>query len=115
MPHRIRITVLAAACLLCLGGSPAQAQQPAPPAPPPTPAQPAPADAESADDAKPDADEHGETGKAAEVAASEDLDAAENRTNTVPLGEIRRLVAVFNAVREGYVDCLLYTSPSPRD
>ena len=104
MPHRIRITVLAAACLLCLGGSPAQAQQPEPPAPPPTPAQPASGDAESADDAKPDADEHGETGKAAEVAASDDPDAAENRTNTVPLAEIRRLVAVFNAVREGYVD-----------
>ena len=39
-----------------------------------------------------------------EVAPSDDPDAAENATTRVPLDEIRRYVAVYNAVRDAYVD-----------
>jgi carboxyl-terminal processing protease len=42
--------------------------------------------------------------KASPVAASDDPDAAENETAKVPLEEIRRYVAVYNAVKEAYVD-----------
>jgi carboxyl-terminal processing protease len=42
--------------------------------------------------------------EAAEVAASDDPDAAESAATRVPLAEIRRYVAVYNAVREAYVD-----------
>ena len=40
----------------------------------------------------------------AEVAPSDDPDAAESAATKVPLDEIRRYVGVFNAVREAYVD-----------
>jgi carboxyl-terminal processing protease len=40
----------------------------------------------------------------AEVAPSDDPDAAESAASKVPLDEIRRYVGVFNAVREAYVD-----------
>jgi carboxyl-terminal processing protease len=42
--------------------------------------------------------------KAQDVAASDDPDAAESATSKVPLSEIRRYVAVYNAVKEAYVD-----------
>lgn len=38
------------------------------------------------------------------VAASDDPDAAESTTSKVPLDEIRRYVAVYNAVKQAYVD-----------
>ena len=38
------------------------------------------------------------------VAPSDDPDAAENAPSKVPLEEIRRYVAVFNAVKEAYVE-----------
>ncbi|NZA27333.1 PDZ domain-containing protein [Luteimonas sp. SJ-92] len=38
------------------------------------------------------------------VGASDDPDAAESRSTRVPLAEIRRYVAVFNAVRDAYVE-----------
>jgi carboxyl-terminal processing protease len=85
--------------LLMLGLAPcALAQQP--PAPPvqPQPASPAatppPAAQESpaADEAPP------------EIASSDDPDAAESAATKVPLDEIRRYVAVYNAVKDAYVD-----------
>ncbi|MEJ7745933.1 MAG: hypothetical protein WKF61_04095, partial [Luteimonas sp.] len=42
--------------------------------------------------------------KAPEVAASDDPDAAETVTSKVPLDEIRRYVAVYNAIKQAYVD-----------
>nr|MDQ3040663.1 S41 family peptidase [Pseudomonadota bacterium] len=42
--------------------------------------------------------------KAPEVAASDDPDAAETATSKVPLDEIRRYVAVYNAIKQAYVD-----------
>ncbi len=42
--------------------------------------------------------------KANPVASSDDPDAAESETAKVPLDEIRRYVAVYNAVKEAYVD-----------
>ncbi len=39
-----------------------------------------------------------------EIAASDDPDAVENATSKVPLDEIRRYVAVYNAVKQAYVD-----------
>ena len=39
-----------------------------------------------------------------EVSTSDDPDAAETTASNVPLDEIRRYVAVYNAVKEGYVD-----------
>ncbi len=42
--------------------------------------------------------------KAAEIAASDDPDAAETATSKVPLDEIRRYVAVYNAIKQAYVD-----------
>lgn len=42
--------------------------------------------------------------KANPVASSDDPDAAESETARVPLAEIRRYVAVYNAVKEAYVD-----------
>ncbi len=45
-----------------------------------------------------------EDADAAEVAAANDPDATESAATRVPLAEIRRYVAVYNAVREAYVD-----------
>lgn len=45
-----------------------------------------------------------ESGKAVEVAPSDDPDAAESAASKVPLDEIRRYVGVYNAVKEAYVD-----------
>ena len=42
--------------------------------------------------------------KANPIASSDDPDAAESETAKVPLEEIRRYVAVYNAVKEAYVD-----------
>ena len=42
--------------------------------------------------------------KANPIASSDDPDAAESETAKVPLDEIRRYVAVYNAVKEAYVD-----------
>jgi carboxyl-terminal processing protease len=39
-----------------------------------------------------------------DVSSSDDPDAAESTTSKVPLDEIRRYVAVYNAVKEAYVD-----------
>jgi carboxyl-terminal processing protease len=40
----------------------------------------------------------------APIAASDDPDAADSASSTVPLDEIRRFVGVYNTVREAYVD-----------
>jgi carboxyl-terminal processing protease len=42
--------------------------------------------------------------KASPIAPSDDPDASESETAKVPLDEIRRYVAVYNAVKEAYVD-----------
>jgi len=42
--------------------------------------------------------------KSQPVASSDDPDATENATTQVPLAEIQRLVSVYNAVRQAYVD-----------
>ena len=72
--------------------APAQAQRPAQQALP----QPA---AEPADDARAQAQEQPD-----DIAPIDDPDAAESAASKVPLDEIRRFVAVYNAVREAYVD-----------
>ena len=93
--------------------------QPAPPAPPaaaPAPQQPAtvpapaatPAPAQPASPAPPSppsAPEAPATDEAAQdIASSDDPDAAESAATKVPLEEIRRYVAVYNAVKDAYVD-----------
>ena len=60
----------------------------------PSPVKPAPAAPLPATPAQPQA----------EIAHSDDPDAAESATTRVPLDEIRRYVLVYNAVREAYVD-----------
>ncbi|MDH5824553.1 S41 family peptidase [Luteimonas sp. RD2P54] len=75
------------------GAEPAGTERPAAePAPPAgSPATPEPA-------AEPD------PGEARVVGPSDDPDAAEGSSTRVPLAEIRRYVAVFNAIREAYVE-----------
>jgi carboxyl-terminal processing protease len=87
------------ALLLMLGLAPcALAQQPPappvqpPPASPATPPPPAAQESPEADEAPP------------EIASSDDPDAAESAATKVPLDEIRRYVAVYNAVKDAYVD-----------
>jgi carboxyl-terminal processing protease len=48
--------------------------------------------------------EQGVESKAVEVAASDDPDAVDSASTTVPLDEIRRYVGVYNAVKQAYVD-----------
>lgn len=67
------------------------APQPATPATPPNADQPA-SPSQDEDDAE------------ADVAPSDDPDAAESAATKVPLDEIRRYVGVYNAVKEAYVD-----------
>lgn len=86
--------------------TPATPSTPAPaPAPAPKGAQDTPAPA-AQDDAGQDADDaDAEDDEAAPPAArSDDPDAAESAASKVPLAEIRRYVAVYNAVKEAYVD-----------
>ena len=59
----------------------------------PAPAAPAPAAQDAGEDEAPP-----------EIAASDDPDAAESAATKVPLDEIRRYVAVYNAVKDAYVD-----------
>lgn len=102
MPSATRLSAL---LLLGLSGIAPYAlaqQPPAPPAqrepapaPTPTPAQPPaqpPAAAPEQSEALPD------------IAPSDDPDAAESAATKVPLDEIRRYVAVYNAVKDAYVD-----------
>ena len=108
------------ACLLLAAAPPALAQeapvpatqpQAAPPARPvpaqpqaePPPARPAPAQPATAGEGTPDAAGQAE-GEPAEIASSDDPDSAESATTRVPLEEIRRYVAVYNAVKDAYVD-----------
>ena len=72
---------------------PAQTQPPAQEAPP-----------AQADEPMQPAQEEGQAQDAPEVAPSDDPDAAESAASKVPLDEIKRFVAVYNAVREAYVD-----------
>jgi carboxyl-terminal processing protease len=75
------------ALLIALTGASAFAQQSPPPPPPPPPQ---PSEKEQAEEPA--------------VASSDDPDAAETAPSKVPLEEIRRYVAVFNAVKEAYVE-----------
>ncbi len=77
---------------------------PAPPAPAPAP-KPAP-QAEPPSAPAPAADETGDEADDArkDVPRSDDPDAAESAATKVPLTEIRRYVAVYNAVKDAYVD-----------
>lgn len=84
---RLRYSLMLA---LALATPAAMAQQQTPPA----------ADQDSATDVEPADDALDDV----EVAASDDPDAAETTTSKVPLDEIRRYVAVFNAVKEAYVE-----------
>ena len=110
--------LLAASQLALAQEAPVPAAQPqaAPPAQPvpaqpraePPPAQPAPAQPATGDEGTPDEgaqveDEQVE-GEQAEIASSDDPDAAESAATRVPLEEIRRYVAVYNAVKDAYVD-----------
>lgn len=82
--------------------APAQPAAPAPaqPAPAPTPG-PAPQQDAPGSKAGEQDDAEAET---KDVARSDDPDAAESAATKVPLAEIRRYVAVYNAVKEAYVD-----------
>ena len=96
--------LLSALLLLALPVAPAVAQQPAAAASD-APAAPDPATqaAEAGDQDRVDAAEVPE----APVPASDDPDASDERTgpaSKVPLREIRRYVAVYNAIKEAYVD-----------
>ena len=96
--------LLSALLLLALPVAPAVAQQPAAAASD-APAAPDPATqaAEAGDQDRVDAAEAPE----APVPASDDPDASDERTgpaSKVPLREIRRYVAVYNAIKEAYVD-----------
>ena len=102
MPLATRFSVLIGASLL-IAAPFALAQDP--PATPPTqdpaprpaqPVEPAPRTASPATPVPEEAD--------VEVAASDDPDAAESAATKVPLTEIRRYVAVYNAVKDAYVD-----------
>ena len=86
-----------------LGLSSVQAQE-APPTPVPAPQSesapaPGPAPAQAPESEEP-AREEGD----ATVAASDDPDGADAAATRVPLAEIRRYVAVYNAIKEAYVD-----------
>jgi carboxyl-terminal processing protease len=109
MPLPFRLPLLLGASLLLVAPlTPAQ-EPPAPPAQPqaeppaqqaptqPAPAQPAPAQPAPVEEGVPEGD-------AAEVAPSDDPDATESAATRVPLEEIRRYVAVYNAVKDAYVD-----------
>lgn len=93
----MRVSLLLTSLLLAI--APALAQEAAPQAqdtPQQAPAA-APADPQSATPTDPDAD-------APQVGSSDDPDAAESTPADVPLDEIRRFVAVFNAVKQAYVE-----------
>ena len=88
----------------------AAAQQPAPtppqPSPPVTPAPPPqspPATPASQQNAPPTQSPSPPAAEP-EIARSDDPDAAESAATQVPLAEIRRYVAVYNAVKDAYVD-----------
>ncbi|WP_343223580.1 S41 family peptidase [Lysobacter sp. M15] len=103
MPLSIRLSALIGASLL-LVAAPFVLAQDAPATPPaqdpaPRPAQPVEPAPPAAAPATP-ATEEAEL----EVAASDDPDAAESAATKVPLTEIRRYVAVYNAVKDAYVD-----------
>ena len=103
MPLSIRLSALIGATVL-LAAAPFAFAQDSPATPPaqdpaPSPAQPvepAPPVAPPAAPAPEEAD--------VDVAASDDPDAAESAATKVPLTEIRRYVAVYNAVKDAYVD-----------
>lgn len=91
---------------------PALAQEPpsAPPQQPPAVPAPSPQPQDGAQDERGDrppataAPAEGEGTQDNEVASSDDPDAAESEATEVPLTEIRRYVAVYNAVKDAYVD-----------
>ena len=76
---------------------PPQAQPPAPAGQPATAGEPPP-------QAAPQPDAGDGSGSDPEVASSDDPDAAESQATRVPLDEIRRYVAVYNAVKDAYVE-----------
>lgn len=130
MPLPSRSLLLAAALALALPAAHAQ-ERPLPPDATPAPAEPVVDDAAQQDDPADEGRVSGEDGappqdddpaaqeqppegvpsddpdaqdESPEVAPSDDPDAAENAATRVPLDEIRRYVAVYNAVRDAYVD-----------
>lgn len=106
MRHRPSWSLLSAALLALLPAASALAQQAAPAAPVEAPAQAEPA--ARPEPARPVEDGAGQPPPPeAPVPASDDPDAAEARgaaASKVPLAEIRRYVAVYNAIKEAYVD-----------
>lgn len=68
-----------------------------------TPVQEAP-EQDAPDQDAPEQNEDAPAQRAPEIAASDDPDAVETATSKVPLEEIRRYVAVYNAVKQAYVD-----------
>ncbi len=103
MPLSIRLSALIGASLLLVAAPFALAQD----APATSPAQdPAPRPAQPVEPAPPAAAPATPATEEAEleVAASDDPDAAESAATKVPLTEIRRYVAVYNAVKDAYVD-----------
>ncbi|HST44901.1 MAG TPA: S41 family peptidase, partial [Luteimonas sp.] len=106
---RACLSTLAIASLLSLS-APTMAQvQPPPQAPPatetPPPAAPAPATPVPAAPVPGPGQDGGDARERQDgVASSDDPDASESASTRVPLAEIRRLVGVYNAVREAYVD-----------
>lgn len=103
MPCSLRVSLLCIALLSCAAVAHAQEPQPAPAPqqpvqpPPATPAQPDPDEADHSDQSE-------GQGNAPAIASSDDPDAAESAATQVPLDEIRRYVAVYNAVKEAYVE-----------
>lgn len=93
------------------GAQPEPAPAPASPQPTPAPAQPPasdkapPANAPSSDSGEQPAAADEDAGdEDRSVAPSDDPDASESAATKVPLEEIRRYVAVYNAVKDAYVD-----------
>ena len=103
MPLPIRLSALIGASLLLVAAPFALAQD----APATSPAQdPAPRPAQPVEPTPPAAAPATPAPEEAEleVAASDDPDAAESAATKVPLTEIRRYVAVYNAVKDAYVE-----------
>ncbi len=106
MPSATRLSAL---LLLGLSGIAPYALAQQPPAPPaqgePAPAPtPTPAPTPAQPPAQPPAAAPEQSETLPDIAPSDDPDAAESAATKVPLDEIRRYVAVYNAVKDAYVD-----------
>lgn len=108
MPSATRLSAL---LLLGLSGIAPYALAQQPPAPPaqgePAPAPtPTPAPTPAQPPAQPPAAAPEQSETLPDIAPSDDPDAAESAATKVPLDEIRRYVAVYNAVKDAYVDAV---------